>query len=85
MGTQPDNDYIIYCITVYVEVVRHTFAPSVRRYQSAFAVTIVLGITPAGREVLVSHRSPLVQETLAVIFAQLVERHVRLNVADAHR
>jgi hypothetical protein len=51
---------VMHCITVHVEVVRYTIATFVCSQQSAFAVTIVFGITPSGREVLVMHRPFLV-------------------------
>lgn len=72
-------------LTVHVEVVGHALTPSVCCHQSAFTVTIVLGVTPAGREVLVFHRPFLVQKTLAVFFTEPVKWRVHLNVFDAYR
>lgn len=68
-----------------LEVVRNASAHFAGGHQSALAVAVVLGVAPVRREVLLFRRPLLVQETLAVRFAEPVYRLVRTDVVHAHR
>lgn len=82
-------DTVKYCTITFiafrVEIVWDTSAHFVGGLKPALAVAVVLGVAPVRREVLLFHRSLLVQETLAVRFAEPVYRLVRNDVAHAHR
>lgn len=71
--------------TFYVKIIRRTPTHLFYSCQSAIAVTIVFGIAPASRPVVVFQRPPLVQETLTVFLIEPVQRIIRLYMAHFHR